>query len=59
MMRLSGRMIDRKDDGKWGYKVMRNSVIRIMEILSTEYIYHRPMPDLVSSAKGGFPEDSF
>lgn len=25
MMRLSGRMIDRKDDGKWGYKVMRNS----------------------------------
>lgn len=25
MMRLSGRMIDRKDDGMWGYKVMRNS----------------------------------
>lgn len=25
MMRFSGRMIDRKDDGKWGYKVMRNS----------------------------------
>ncbi len=25
MMRLSGRMVDRKDDGKWGYKVMHNS----------------------------------
>lgn len=25
MMRISGRMIDRKDDGKWGYKVMCNS----------------------------------
>ena len=25
MMRLSGRMLDRQDDGKWGYKVMRNS----------------------------------
>lgn len=25
MMKLSGRMVDRKDDGKWGYKVMRNS----------------------------------
>lgn len=25
MMRLSGRMVDRRDDGKWGYKVMRNS----------------------------------
>lgn len=25
MMRLSGRMVDRKDDGKWGYKVMCNS----------------------------------
>lgn len=25
MMMLSGRMLARKDDGKWGYKVMRNS----------------------------------
>lgn len=25
MMKLSGRMVDRRDDGKWGYKVMRNS----------------------------------
>lgn len=25
LMILSGRMIARKDDGKWGYKVMRNS----------------------------------
>lgn len=25
MMKLSGRMVDRQDDGKWGYKVMRNS----------------------------------
>lgn len=25
MMMLSGRMVARKDDGKWGYKVMRNS----------------------------------
>lgn len=25
MMMLSGRMLPRKDDGKWGYKVMRNS----------------------------------
>lgn len=25
MMMLSGRMMPRKDDGKWGYKVMRNS----------------------------------
>lgn len=25
MMMLSGRMIPRKDDGKWGYKVMRNA----------------------------------
>lgn len=25
VMRLSARMVDRKDDGKWGYKVMRNS----------------------------------
>ncbi len=25
LMLLSGRMIARKDDGKWGYKVMRNS----------------------------------
>ena len=25
MMTISGRMISRKDDGKWGYKVMRNS----------------------------------
>ena len=24
-MSISGRMIDRKDDGKWGYKVMSNS----------------------------------
>ena len=25
MMMISGRMLARKDDGKWGYKVMRNS----------------------------------
>lgn len=25
LMMLSGRMLPRKDDGKWGYKVMRNS----------------------------------
>ncbi len=25
LMMLSGRMLARKDDGKWGYKVMRNS----------------------------------
>lgn len=25
MMMLSGRMVARRDDGKWGYKVMRNS----------------------------------
>ena len=25
MMLISGRMLPRKDDGKWGYKVMRNS----------------------------------
>ncbi|MCZ8373208.1 glycosyl transferase family 2 [Phocaeicola sp. KGMB11183] len=25
LMKLSGRMVDRPDDGKWGYKVMRNS----------------------------------
>lgn len=25
MMAISGRMVARKDDGKWGYKVMRNS----------------------------------
>ena len=25
LMMLSGRMMPRKDDGKWGYKVMRNS----------------------------------
>lgn len=25
LMRLSARMMDRKDDGKWGYKVMHNS----------------------------------
>lgn len=25
MMAISGRMIARKDDGKWGYKVMRNA----------------------------------
>ena len=25
LMTLSGRMLARKDDGKWGYKVMRNS----------------------------------
>lgn len=25
LMLLSGRMLPRKDDGKWGYKVMRNS----------------------------------
>lgn len=25
LMMLSGRMVARKDDGKWGYKVMRNS----------------------------------
>lgn len=25
MMMLAGRMLARKDDGKWGYKVMRNS----------------------------------
>ena len=25
MMMVSGRMIARKDDGEWGYKVMRNA----------------------------------
>ena len=25
MMAISGRMVARRDDGKWGYKVMRNS----------------------------------
>lgn len=25
IMKFSGRMVDRRDDGKWGYKVMRNS----------------------------------
>lgn len=46
-MMLSGRMLARKDDGKWGYKVMRNAGYSYNNHPSREFIGRRRMPGIV------------